>query len=231
MPFANATDGTPPVTMFQLTYNCPEEEALALARRPSTEILDAITAKCQHWHDPVPGMLEKMDPTEIWARPLYDRDPMPPPKKGTRSLVTLLGDAAHPMSPFKGQGANTALFDAAHLADKLATLPVTSALAVYEREMVARSSKRQLKSREARGLLHGPAVFEDSAFGIAGVRFFLLLLLLSLFPVLWFVDDTQRQPVCPRGPCGTSLFSCTRAGWLRAAPTYCTAPIFARQRK
>ena len=63
-----------------------------------------------------------------------------------------------------------ALFDAAHLAEKLATLPVSSALATYEREMVARSSKRVLKSREARGLLHGPAVFEDQAFGIAGVH-------------------------------------------------------------
>jgi len=34
--------------------------------------------------------------------------------------VTLIGDAAHPMTPFKAQGANQALSDAVLLADSLA---------------------------------------------------------------------------------------------------------------
>ncbi|MFG2833009.1 FAD-dependent oxidoreductase [Streptomyces sp. NPDC048434] len=53
--------------------------------------------------------------------------------------VTLLGDAIHPMSPAGGTGANTALRDAAVLADKLTAVrrpagPV-SAVAAYETEM------------------------------------------------------------------------------------------------
>lgn len=46
----------------------------------------------------------------------YDRDPLPLLPKGQGTRATLVGDAAHPMSMFKGQGANQAIADGPLLA-------------------------------------------------------------------------------------------------------------------
>jgi salicylate hydroxylase len=63
----------------------------------------------------------------------------------TRGPVTLLGDAAHPMLPFLGQGAAQAFEDAAVLATCLAgdQADPVQALRRYESERIARASKVQ----------------------------------------------------------------------------------------
>jgi 2-polyprenyl-6-methoxyphenol hydroxylase-like FAD-dependent oxidoreductase len=82
------------------------------------------------------------------------------------SIVTLLGDAIHTMTPGRGAGANTALRDAALLSQTLAEVqrgekPLVDAIGEYEREMLRYSTEAVLKSRQqmnADDLLHKPVL-------------------------------------------------------------------------
>ena len=108
------------------------------------EVLDRYA----DWHESLLRLFAAGDTWYKWA--LYDRDPIP---AWTRDRVTLLGDAAHPMLPYLGQGACQALEDGAVLATALhaeAADPATG-LARYERTRRPRASRVVLTARE-RGL-------------------------------------------------------------------------------
>lgn len=86
--------------------------------------------------------------------------------------VILLGDAIHPMTPFKGQGANQALTDGPALAEWLQKSNLSSALLGFEREMHSRSRPKVLASRDAALSLHSQEVMDQHQHeqNIAGVR-------------------------------------------------------------
>ena len=99
---------------------------------------DVLRAEFAGWDPRIGKLLALVDKTFRWA--LYDREPLPVWSKGRLSL---LGDAAHPMLPHLGQGANQSIEDGMALATILAntdTRHVPAALTAYEglrRERVA----------------------------------------------------------------------------------------------
>lgn len=156
--------------MWQFSFPISEEEAKALSKK-GAEDLKAEVCKRTQWHFPIPQIIAATKTTKITGYPVYDRDLLSQDLLKNAGPVTLLGDAAHPMSPFKGQGANQALLDALLLAQK-----ITSAyhhkqsnelniredvLQLYEKEMIERSSVKVKKSAEAAAFLHSDIVLQE----------------------------------------------------------------------
>jgi salicylate hydroxylase len=103
------------------------------------------------WHDSLLRLYECTDRYYKWA--LYDRDP---PEQWSKGHATLLGDSAHAMLPYLGQGACMAIEDGYILAAAIDHMPndVNAALALYERMRVPRTRRTVLGSRERAKLNH-----------------------------------------------------------------------------
>lgn len=97
------------------------------------------------WHHPIPALIKATDCQDMMQHDARDR---PPLRVWGRGRVTLLGDAAHPITPNVGQGACLAIEDAFCLAKALGNAnEVETAFRAYE---TARKSRTAFISRRSR---------------------------------------------------------------------------------
>jgi 2-polyprenyl-6-methoxyphenol hydroxylase-like FAD-dependent oxidoreductase len=156
--------------MWQLSFPMLEKEAKALSTQGPQALKEEACRRTQ-WHDPIPQILAATQENRISGYPVYDRELLHPELLAEAKQITLIGDAAHPMSPFKGQGANQALLDALALARGItrgcrslsqwrAAGIRNSVLTAFELEMLERSASKVKDSAEAAQLLHSKIMLD-----------------------------------------------------------------------
>ncbi|SHG63325.1 2-polyprenyl-6-methoxyphenol hydroxylase [Flavobacterium fluvii] len=158
--------------MWQLSFPMLEEDAKTLSIKGPQALKEEACRRTQ-WHDPIPQILSATLEAQVSGYPVYDRELLKPELLEKSGQATLIGDAAHPMSPFKGQGANQALLDALALARGISRgcRPLSqwrkegirkSVLSEFESEMLERSAVKVKDSAEAADFLHSEIVLHKS---------------------------------------------------------------------
>ena len=115
-------------------------------REPAEGRKDALLATFRGWHEPTEELIRATDERAILHTDIYDRDPLG--ERWGEERVSLLGDAAHPMTPDLGQGACQAIEDAVVLAKCLSEQSDSaSALRRYEARRTRRVAAIVQRSR------------------------------------------------------------------------------------
>lgn len=126
---------------FAATVAAPDWRGESWSARGS--VLD-VAPKFAHWHKDVTRLIGAADQVGRWA--LHDRESLDRLGSGR---VAVIGDAAHPMLPFRAQGANQAIEDAVTLARCLSKEDLGAALPRYERIRLPRTDRIQQESRDS----------------------------------------------------------------------------------
>jgi 2-polyprenyl-6-methoxyphenol hydroxylase-like FAD-dependent oxidoreductase len=144
------------------TLNLPANPAVLSGRDATAPVI----ALMDDWHPALQWLVQMTDVSTVTVFAVKTSVPIQP---WPTQKVTLLGDALHNMTPFRGIGANTALRDAAALHRALVAVArgqvnLVEALATYERDMIeygfaaVRTSLNDMKRFHAKGLLARTAV-------------------------------------------------------------------------
>ena len=158
------------VLRVYFALKAPQEQADAFSDevlpRGAAAILDALLENYKGWAPEVLDIVRASEGVEITVRKIFSF----PPEHKWKSVegVTLLGDAAHVMSPFTGVGVNLALADALDLADAIkegvageqnnSEARMRKAVQEYEKRVMARAKENLVWSNRSLGV-----IFSDDA--------------------------------------------------------------------
>jgi salicylate hydroxylase len=132
-------------------------EPSSLESTSQLELLRQVQAATADWHQLVRSIASAADPESIKSRGYYDKEPTQQIRDGN---LWLIGDAAHPMSPFQGQGANTAMLDAMDLAELLGSGNLSADADDVAARIAVRGRKAVLESRRSARQFHVQSRFQ-----------------------------------------------------------------------
>jgi 2-polyprenyl-6-methoxyphenol hydroxylase-like FAD-dependent oxidoreductase len=145
-------------TSFKADENWAANNGLDYADK--TQILEWFKKEYSEWNSIWYELFEKTE-TPFIPRPIYCM-PLDQNWKALPNL-TMIGDAAHVMPPFAGEGANMAMLDALELSECLCNenfSDIQTAIASYENQMRKRAAEAVQESLENGDWMHSAGALE-----------------------------------------------------------------------
>lgn len=131
----------------------------------------SATALAQDFVDPLPRLIAATEPGDVQRWVIRDRKPL---KAWSSGRVTVVGDAAHPTSPYAAYGAGMATEDGYFLGRRLAGLDLTDHAAVAQALQEFEAPRRPHTARQSQTAYFLGQLFHHAPRPLAPVRDLLL---------------------------------------------------------